>query len=403
MPTMSITNKTRVLIVGGGFGGVKAALELSKAEVCEVTLLSDHDSFRYYPGLYHTATGGQKAGTHIALHDILNEQKVQLVQGKATQLDREKKEIITEGGQRLPYDTLILGLGSMTNYFGIKGLDEYSYGIKTIEDIDRFKRHLHEQLAQTGAPDDNYVIVGGGPTGIELAGALPGYLQGVMKRHGIKPTKLNIQLVEAMPTLLPRSPKKVQQSVQRRLEHMGITVMLGTAVGGQTADTLMAGQTPLKTTTVVWTAGVANNPFFKENGFTMTDHGKVQVDEHLQAEPGIYVIGDNAATQFGGMAQTALLDGEYVARNIHRALAGKQPLPYHPKKPITVIPVGPRWAAVEWGSMTFGGMIGGIIHYFVDLIGFHDIQESWGKASSQWMRSKEESDAEICPDCAKQQ
>jgi NADH dehydrogenase len=396
---MSDTKQQKVLIVGGGFGGVKAALELSKCGNCDVTLVSDHGHFRYYPGLYHTATGGQRAGSRIRLSTILEGRKVHFVRATATKVDREKKEVLTKDGQHLAYDILVLGLGNVTNYFGIKGLPEFSYGIKSTEELERFKRHLHETFDKTGAPDQNYVIVGGGPTGIEVAGRLPGYLRDIMKRHNIPSAKLNIQLVEAAPALLPRSPKSIQEAVTRRLEHLGVTVMVNTAVGGQTADTLQAGDTPLETTTVVWTAGVTNNPFFKENNFKLTDRGKVEVDEYLQAEPGIYVVGDNANTQFSGMAQTALHDAEFVAKNICRTLDGKMPEAYTPRKPISVIPVGPRWAAVEWGNATFAGWMGGLLHVFVDLIGFHDLQ-NWAKAGAQWIRSKGESDAEVCETCA---
>ncbi|HEX7963205.1 MAG TPA: FAD-dependent oxidoreductase [Candidatus Saccharimonadales bacterium] len=397
---MSTTQKTKILIVGGGFGGVKAALELSRCDSCDVTLVSDHGHFRYYPGLYHAATGGRRAGSRIRLSTILEGRKVHFERATVTKVDRQKKEIVTEDGKHLPYDTLILGLGNVTNYFGIKGLAEYSFGIKSTEEVERFKKHVHEQFAKEGAPDLNYVIVGGGPTGIELAGALPGYLNGVMKRHGVPKTKLNIMLVEAAPVLLPRSPQSIQQAVMRRLTHLGVQVMTGTAVGGQTGDMLMAGDKPLKTRTVVWTAGVTNNPFFKENNFRLTDRGKVEVDEYLQTEQDIFIVGDNANTPFSGMAQTALYDAEFVAQNICRKLDGKTPKSYTPKKPISVIPVGPRWAAVEWGKATFAGMLGGFIHVFVDLIGFHDLQ-NWPAAGAQWIRSKGESDAEICPTCAK--
>lgn len=396
---MSTTSKTRVLIVGGGFGGVKAALELSSCEHCSVTLVSDHTHFRYYPGLYRTATGGRRAGSRIRLKDLLEGRSVRFVQATAKQLNRDKKEIITGDGQRLPFDILIVGLGNVTNYFGIPGLPEYSYGIKSTEEVERFKKHLHEQIDQ-GGPDLNYVIVGGGPTGIELAGALPGYLKGIMQRHGVPERKLHIELVEAAPVLLPRSPKRISRAVTKRLKQLGVQIMTGVAVGGQTADTLMAGDKPLKTHTVVWTAGVTNNPFFKENGFRLTDRGKVEVDEYLQTEQDIYVIGDNANTPFSGMAQTALHDAGFVAANICRVLEGGMPQSYIPYKPITVIPVGPRWAAVEWGKHTFTGWIGGILDTFVDLIAFHDL-ENWADASVQWVRSKEASDAEICPTCSK--
>jgi NADH:quinone reductase (non-electrogenic) len=392
--------KTQIVIVGGGFGGVKAALELAKCEGCHVTLVSDHSHFRYYPGLYRAATGGKRVGSRIRLENILEGTQVEFIRATATKLDRAKKQLHIKPGKMLHFDKLILGLGNVTNYFGINGLAEYSYGIKSTEEAERFKKHLHEQFIENGCPDLNYVIVGGGPTGIELAGALPGYLKHIMKKHGAKDCKLSIELVEAAPHLLPRSSKKISNAVTKRLRELGIKLYLGTAVQGETPDMLMAGDRPLKTHTVVWTAGVTNNPFFRENEFKLTDRGKVEVDDYLQAEQDIYVIGDNANTQYSGMAQTALYDAEFVARNIICEGQGKMPQAYTPKKPISVIPVGPHWAAVEWGNKAFTGFWGGLLHIFVDLVAFHDL-ESWPKASEQWMKSMEDSDAEICPTCAK--
>ncbi|HEV7454924.1 MAG TPA: NAD(P)/FAD-dependent oxidoreductase [Candidatus Saccharimonadales bacterium] len=393
------TSKNRVLIVGGGFAGTKAALELSKVPNCAVTLLSNHSHFRYYPALYHAATGGKRAGARIRLENILQNTDVKFVRDTATKLNRDKKEVITESGKTLHYDQLLLALGNVTNYFGIKGLPEYSYGIKSSEEAERFKKHLHEQFIENGCPDLNYVIVGGGPTGIELAGALPGYLNQIMKKHGVKECKLHIEIVEAAAQLLPRMPKDVSAAIAKRLEHLGITVMLGTAVQGETPDMLMAGDKPLKSHTVVWTAGVTTHPFFKDNNFKLTDRGKVEVDEYLQAEPDIFVLGDNANTQFSGMAQTALYDGHFVAHNIKRQQDGAIPEAYVPSQPISVIPVGKNWAAVQWGKQHFNGYIGWILRAFADLIGFHDL-ESWPKAGEQWLTSMREEELD-CPDCDK--
>lgn len=397
---MNDTQKQKVVIVGGGFGGVKAALELADCERCEVTLVSDHSHFRYYPALYHAATGGKRAGARIPLKNILEGTRIGFVRATVTKLDREKKQVITDDDKKLPYDTLILALGNVTNYFGIKGLKEYSFSIKSTEEVDRFKQHLHQQFIANGCPDLNYVIVGGGPTGIELAGALPAYLRQVMKRHNVTDCKLRITLVEAAPRLLPRAPIKVSRSITKRLRRLGINLMLGTTVEGQTPEMLMVGGKPLMSRTVVWTAGVTNHSFFKTNDFAVTERGKVEVDEYLQAEPHIYVLGDNANTPFSGMAQTALYDGSFVAENIKRELDNDMPQAYVPKQPITVIPVGPHWASVQWGRRTCSGIGGVILRSLADLVGFHDIQ-SWPKAGQQWMQSMGEEEMN-CPDCTKQ-
>jgi NADH:ubiquinone reductase (H+-translocating) len=391
--------KTRVLIIGGGFGGVKAALELAKCENCEVTLVSDHGNFRYYPKLYKAATGGKMDGAQMSLEGLLSGSKVRFVQAQATRLDREAKQVEMADGQKLPYDKLILALGNVTNYFGIEGLAEHSFGIKSAEEVDRFKKHLHQQFIDNGCPDLNYVIVGAGPTGIELAGALPGYIRRIMKEHGAKDCPLQIHLVEALPQLLPRSPKKVADSIAKRLEKLGITLHVNTSVKGATAESLKLGDQDMPSHTVVWTAGVTINPFFAENNFKLTERKKVEVNEFLETEPGIYVLGDNANTQYSGMAQTALHDAHFVAHNIIHELKGGKPKAYVPKRPISVIPVGPSWAVVEWGKFHFGGLIGDLLRTGADLIGFHDLQ-GWLKAGKHWTRSMGEEKMN-CPDCGK--
>lgn len=396
---MSNHTKTKIVVAGGGFAGVKAALELAEEKDCEVTLISDHSHFRYYPALYQAATGGKRAGSRIRLSNMLAKSPVTFVRATVTQVNRTKKTLVTKDGQKFAYDKLILALGSVTNYFGIKGLEEYSFGIKSAEQAEELKHHLHEQFIENGCPDLNYVIVGGGPTGIELAGALPGYLKEIMKRHQVTDCKLNITLVEAAPRLLPRSPAKISKAVMKRLEKLGVKIVLGQAVEGQTAEMLMIGGKPLTTHTVIWTAGVSNNPFFKDNNFKLTDRGKVEVDQFLQAEPDIYVLGDNANTLFSGMAQTALVDGEFVSKNIKRQLRGKEQAVYVPKKPITVIPVGSHWAAVEWGKLCFTGFVGWILRIVADYKGFNDL-ETWTRASKQWLMTMSDEDMN-CPDCMK--
>lgn len=386
----------QVLIVGGGFGGIKAALKLAKHPEVSVTLLSDQLNFRFYPTLFHTATGGLHQQSSLPLKDILPS-SVTLVQGNAQKLDRNAQTITTADGKHLPYDTLILALGSTTNYFGIEGLQEYSFGIKSIEEIDRFKQHIHQQLTDEHKPDLQYVIVGGGPTGIELAGALPGYLRKIMHSHGITNKAVHIDLIEAAPRLLPRSAKKISRAVRRRLRHLGVRLYLGQAVQGETADALMVSGKPIQSHTVIWTAGVANNPFFQANTFQLSDRHKVVVNDYLEAEENIYVIGDNAQTQYSGMAQTALFDGTFVSKDIIAKLQERQRKQYKPPRPVTIISVGPYWASVEWGFAKFAGRLGWLLLEAANLRAFHDY-EPWWKAGLQWMTGL--GDEESCPICA---
>ncbi len=388
--------KTKVVIVGGGFGGVKAALELVEENKIEVDLISDDSDLRYYPTLYHTATGGHRANSSIPLAQIFDSKPVNIIKAEVISLDRKAQTVTTSDGGIFTYDILIISLGVVTNYFGIPGLSELSYSIKTQSEVAKFKAHLHQQLNDDKKPDLNYVIVGAGPTGIELAGALPAYLKQIISNHHLTAKTVHIDLIEAAPRLLPRLPKDVSRTVQRRLKRLGIRLYLGSTVQAETSDELMVNGKPIRSHTVIWTAGVTNHPFFKDNNFVITNRGKVAVDVYLQAEENIFVIGDNANTPFSGQAQTALHDGNFVAKNLRRKVAGKDFKSYVAEEPITVIPAGPNWAAVIWGRFHFSGRIGSLIRVAADLMGFIDL-EPWPKATKQFLTDFEaQDDCQVC-------
>jgi NADH dehydrogenase len=323
---------------------------------------------------------------------------VKLIQDRAKSLERKTKSVTGSSGKHYKYDILVVALGVVTNYFGIKGLKEYAFGIKSQQEAQALRDHIHKQLVDDKKPDLNYVIIGGGPTGVELAGALPAYLRHVMKKHHLVKAKLHIDLVEAAPRLVSRMPRKYSQAIQVRLRDLGVRLYLGQAVQAETADELMVNDHPIDSHTVVWTAGVTNHPFLKANAFSLSEHGKAVVDAQLQAEPDIYVIGDNADTAFSGMAQTALFDATFIAKNLKRQAAGKAPRDYSPKTPIYVTPVGPHWAAVLWGKWQFFGWWGWAVRSAADLIGYHDY-EPWWRASQHWL-AETESDVD-CSICSK--
>jgi NADH dehydrogenase len=395
---MSGQNLKKIVIAGGGFAGVRLARQLAHRRDVQITLVSDRDSFAYYPQLYHAATGGVRSESAIPLSELFAGLSVELVIDSVTTFDPKAGTLTTAGKQVLAYDYLAFGLGNITNYFGIKGLEENSYNIKTIEGAERFKRHLHEELIEQKRPEAHYVIVGAGPTGIELAAALGSYLKRIVKLHGIAEPSYRIDLVEAAPKVLPRSSDAVSAQVQRRLERLGVTVMTGAVVEGETATALnLKGQT-FTTQTVVWTAGVASNPFYKQNEqrFTLAKGNRVQVDEYLQAANGIYVMGDNAATLYSGLAQTAINDADFVAADIERRLDGKLRPAYKPKRPVGVTPVGHGWAVVEWGKLHFAGYPGWLLRRAADLVAYHDI-ERWPAAIRVWLAEPQrEDECSIC-------
>ena len=164
--------KQEIVVVGGGFGGIKSALELSKYSYFKVTLVADKPFFEYYPMMYHTASGGSKVVSTIPLGELFAGKRIEIIIDKAIKINRGKKTLKLASGQIIDYDAIIFALGTTTNYFGIKGMDKYSFGIKSLKDAEILKTHLHKNLMDPIHREDRYVVIGGGPTGIEIAGAL---------------------------------------------------------------------------------------------------------------------------------------------------------------------------------------------------------------------------------------
>lgn len=215
-----------IVIVGGGFGGVKLARSLADYEGISMTLISDNMDFRYSPALYRTATGHRNKESSVPLKTLLGDiKKLHLVQARAKQIDRAKRTITTAGGTSFSYDYAALALGVVTSYFGIEGLEKFAYGIKSIKEVDRLRAHLHQELVNTSALDKNYVVVGGGPTGVELASALRYYLTRMAKRHHLKRDKVNIELIEATDRLLPASSQRASRLTRKRLRQLGVKVL----------------------------------------------------------------------------------------------------------------------------------------------------------------------------------
>jgi len=389
-------SKEKVIIIGGGFGGVKAALELEKDDRFEVCLISKSADLLYYPTLYRVATGGNSDSSAIPLRTIFQNKKVKLIQAEAASIDTHQKTITTVDKTSYSYDKAIFSLGVITNYFNIPGLEEFSYGVKSLEDIDRLKRHIHQKLVDDNKPELNYVIVGAGPTGIEIAGALPDYIHKLMKLHKIEHRAVHVDLIEAAPRLLPRLPKDTAKTIKKRLQKKGVRLYLNQIVQGQTANSLTVSGKEIQSHTVIWTAGMANNPFFAANNFVLSANHKVAVDIYLQADRDVFVIGDNANTPYSGMAQTAIDDAIFIAKNLILSLDGKKMKSYNPKEPITVIPVGENWAALVKGQLRIYGYLGWLLRQAADAIAFHDY-ETWFRASNQVLKYYDND--QICQAC----
>lgn len=386
-----------VVIVGGGFGGVKTALELAKDKKINITLISDRDHFLFYPVLYSTATGRSWQQSVLPLEDIFKDTKVKIVQDVVTGVDATRRYIVTKQGQ-VHYDRAVFALGVVTSYFGIAGLDTYSYSIKSAHEIERFKKHLHEELTNERKLDKNYVVVGAGPTGVELSASMTSYLKRISARHDVKNSNIRLSLVEAAPRVMPRLSEKSSALIAEQLKKAGVKVMTNKKVESEDDDSIIISGKDVPSKTVVWTSGVANHPFFAEHAdlFPLAPNGRVVVDNHLKVDKHIYVIGDNANTQYTGLAQTAIHDAKFVARAI-RAEAHHRTLPtYSPRKQPVVIPVGEKWALLEYGPLRIKGWLGSLILRAAHLIGYLDYLPA-PAAIRLWLAQDERE--EVCAVC----
>lgn len=358
----------KVVIVGGGFGGVRCALDLVNKPGVEVCLISNKKHFEYHAALYRSATGRSPLEVVIPLSELFDFAKnVEVNKDKIEKIIPEDKFVVGASGSKYRYDTLVLALGSETQYFGIKGLREYSYGVGTVNEALELKRHIHETLV-AGHEERNYVVVGAGPSGVELAAELASYVRKVRKRHNIE-SAFSVDLIEANERLLPSLKPRLSKRVTNKLKKMNISIYVKTAVKSETASDLKLPRGKISSQTVVWTAGITINKFFKYNRkhFEFSKNQRVEIDEYLQTQPNIYVIGDCAETEYSGTAQTAIHDARFVAKDIIKQLCHKKRLPYVSKHPIYAIPVGSRWSAVQWGHFSIFGYPGWILRRLADL------------------------------------
>ena len=380
-----------ITVVGGGFGGVKTALELSKNKKNHITLISDKSDFQYYPTLYSSATGRSRLESWAPLGEIFGDHdNVNVFIDEMTSIDASARQVIGKSGTAYAYDYLVIAIGVVTTYFGIEGLETYTYGIKSEAEIRRLKHRLFVDIAENHELDRNYVIIGAGPTGVELSAAIGTYIRRLAKHYGVKKRhRVSVRLIEAAPRVLPRSSEMTSRRVTKRLKRLGVKVEVGKKVERATATELIVSGKPVASRTVIWTSGVSNNPFFAQHPelFALAPNGRVVVDDQLKAHDRIYVIGDNAATKYTGLAQTAIRDAKFIARNLPRVHNRRRQLKYRPVLPVSAIPVGNNWAVIEWKWIRIYGIIGGLIRRAADMVGYHDVMPI-GTALGAWRAAK---------------
>ena len=346
----------RVVIVGGGFGGLYAARELGKAPEVEVTLIDRRNHHLFQPLLYQVATGSLAPG-EIAQppRSIFRKRKnVTVLLGEAVGIDADARRVLLSDGGPIEYDSLIVATGARFSYFGHDEWAKVAPGLKSIDDAIDVRRRIliafeaaeREAVPQRRAEWLTFVVVGGGPTGVELAGALGEIANDTLKQdfRSINPSDSRILLVEAMERILPTYPEGRSQSATRQLERLGVTVRTGTRVVDVNARSVRVAvgkkEERIPARTVLWAAGVLASTFARTvavaAGAETDKSGRVLVtpDLTLPDRPEIFVIGDAAVQPWKdqrpvpGVAQGAIQPGKHVGRTILRRLRGEATPPF---------------------------------------------------------------------------
>jgi len=388
-----MAERHRVVIVGGGFGGLSAALQLKRAPV-DVTLIDRCNYHLFQPLLYQVATGTlSPANIASPLRNILKKHKnVRVLMGEAVGLDTANRRVILNDGV-VDYDTLIVAAGASHQYFGHDEWEEFAPGLKTIEDATDMRRRIllaFEAAERESDPEKQrawmtFVIVGAGPTGVELAGALGEIANDSLRRdfRHIDPSTTRIILVEGTDRALPSYPPKLSAAASRMLDRLGVTLRTGTFVTGvrKHSVTVRMGERSeeIPTRTVLWAAGVlASNlgrSLSEEARAPLDKAGRVIVERDLTVpgHPEIFVIGDlaNFSHQNGkplpGVAQPAIQQGRYAGRAIAARFHGKALRPFHYFDKGNLATIGRGAAVADLNWLTLSGFPAWVIWILIHL------------------------------------
>ena len=365
-----------VVILGAGFAGIGALKKLRDANV-RITIVDKHDYHTFQPLLYQVATdelGPTEVGFPIRelVHGHTN---ITYHQALVKSVDLAQKRIVMEGAGPIQYDYLVLALGAVVNFFHTPGAGQYALPLYTMEDAIRLKEHILKTLEAVDKNlaliDDgalNFCVVGGGATGVELAGALVELLRAELKEDypNLPVDDAQVLLYEHSPQLLGTFAPKLETYARKALEERGVKVNTGAGVAkiGPASIDLSTGAT-VKTHTTVWAAGLQANPIVSSLGVELVHGGRIPVGPDLQVKdhPGVFAIGDIAAMTDGktgqllpGLGATALQAGRHVGETIKRLLDGKQPEPFQYFNKGMMAQVGRGAAVVE---LPTGGTMSG--------------------------------------------
>jgi NADH:ubiquinone reductase (H+-translocating) len=382
-----------VVVIGGGFGGLYAARALRRAPV-ELTLIDRRNHHLFQPLLYQVATAALNPGDiAYPIRSVLRRQEnARVLLGEATSIDTARQVVELDQGE-LEYDFLVVATGATHSYFGHDEWTSLAPGLKTVEDALDIRRRVliaYEAAERETSPELRrewltFVVVGAGPTGVELAGALAEIGRLTMARdfRSIDPTQARVILVEGLDRVLPSYPEKLSERARRQLERLGVEVRTSRLVTGIDERGVDLGEDRIGARTVLWAAGVKASPLAASLEVPLDRAGRVKVEPDLSipGHPEVFVIGDLAAIEqdgeeVPGVAPAAIQAGKHVAANIRRLVAGGEPRPFRYRDRGSLATVGRSKAVADLpGGLRFSGLLAWLAWWAVHvlfLIGFRN-------------------------------
>ena len=372
--------RSTVVIVGAGFGGLAAAKALRNTAV-NVVLIDRTNHHLFEPLLYQVATSVLTPGQIASpIRGILRKQKnTTVILGEVTGVDKDKKCVFFSDADRknvsIPYDYLVLATGVSQSYFGHNEFAQFAPGLKTLVDAVAVRNKVLQAFEQAEAEEDpsrhrdllTFILVGAGPTGVEMAAALAVLVRSTLKSEfrRVDPTTARILLVDMAPRVLPTFSKDLSEAAGKRLQDLGVEIRLGRAVDHIDADGIIVAGERIVSKTVIWTAGVAPSPAGKWLNVETDRAGRVRVQPNLTvpAHPEIFVVGDTASLDengkpLPGVAQVALQQGRYAGKLIRsRVVGGATPKPFKYFDKGNMAVVGKGFAVLQTGKIHLSGFL----------------------------------------------
>ncbi|WP_047150518.1 NAD(P)/FAD-dependent oxidoreductase [Aneurinibacillus tyrosinisolvens] len=373
----------KILILGAGYGGLVTAVRLQKHmnyNEVDVTLVNKHDYHYFTTWLHEPAAGTLDPDKcRVSIESLLDTNKVKFIKGTVKEIKREEKKAILENGEELSYDYVVIALGSEPETFGIQGLKEYAFSIRSINSVRQIREHIEYNFAKykmEKRPELLTFIVGGaGFTGIEFVGELTDRIPELCEEFDVDPSVVKIYNIEAAPTVLPGFDPELVNYAMEVLSRKGVTFKISTPIKECTPDgVVLADGEEIKSNTVVWTGGVRGNAIIENAGFE-TMRGRVKVDEYLHApnHDDTFIVGDSALIineetnrPYPPTAQIAIQQGENLAQNLLAAIRGGQMKPFVPSLKGTVASLGKGEAIGLVGDKKIYGSTAALMKKVID-------------------------------------